>query len=278
MKRLSGITTGLDALVAPREDTDTQTRFREALALLAGAGQSYWEVCGAETLTAEAGAEVLHTLAMGAGIKLIGRLPFVPGETIAETAQRAADFAMSFDAVILDGFGRYAAEPGEGPSGAEHTDEGTAKVAAVKAALKGKELFADDTGVSSPAVNRLLSGNGLACTRVLSNGFSGRESANRDLPHNYPANCVAYLSTPDGEGIMHFLYHGNPLEVGFAVDYLNLTEREGYAYGFLRGLMASPAALTLIPLRDILPAGGTFTDRELRRLRYYTRLFGRCGK
>lgn len=271
MKRACGITAGLDTIVAPRADADTAARLKEAFAVLARAGQSYWEIEDAEALTGAVGVEALRALAAEAGVRLIRRLPFVPGETPETAVERAVALAAGFDAVILSDFRRYAAE-------ADGAVPGAAVLKAVKAALKGKELFADDTDASSPVINKLLSENGLACTRVLENGFAGRDPSNRDLIHNFPATCLAYLSAPGGEGIMRFLYRGDPLDVGFAVDYLNLSEREGYAYGFLRGLLASPAALVLIPARDIPSADGTLAGAEPGRLRYYTRLFGRCAK
>lgn len=276
MKRLCGMVATLDELVATSQVTDA-ARVESALDLLCQSGMSYWEIGSLDTLTDAVPAAELKVLAQKKGIKLIGRLPFALDETPDAAAARAQSFAIPFDAVILSEFGRYdAAQTEPDPARAkELSARYTETVKAVRLALKGKELIADDASIVSPAINKLLSDNGLICTRVMERGFYGRNPQNRHLPHAYSPNTAAYLSEP--AGIMEFLYHADPLDAGFAVDYLNLSEREGYVFGFLRGLYASPASLALVHAKDIATEGDLLSAHAEKRLRYYARLFGRLA-
>ena len=76
-----------------------------------------------------------------------------------------------------------------------------------------------------------------------------------DLPHNYPRNCVAYPGTHDNNTLAGWFAQ----ELGAAgrkqaQAYFALTEQEGYLRGLLRGVLASPAALAIVPMADWLEA------------------------
>ena len=90
---------------------------------------------------------------------------------------------------------------------------------------------------------------------IMQFGFESRDGASRDLPHNYPIHSVAYVGTHDNMTAMQWIAEAAPEQVGYAVDYLNLTEREGLANGMIRGLFASPAALTIVQMQDFLALG-----------------------
>ena len=75
------------------------------------------------------------------------------------------------------------------------------------------------------------------------------------LPHRYPENCVAYPGTHDNTTLADWLRHGPAKERRKAIAYLGLNREEGYVDGMLRGVLASPAKLAVIPMADWLGLG-----------------------
>ena len=75
----------------------------------------------------------------------------------------------------------------------------------------------------------------------------------RNLPHNYPRNCVAYPGTHDNNTLAGWF--GEELTPEYrqqAREYFALNKAEGELRGMLRGVMASTAALAIIPMADWL--------------------------
>jgi len=173
---------------------------------------------------------------------------------------------------------------------------GMGLISAIKTALPKAEIIAEDLGFLTPSVKKLLSDSGLPGMRVLQFGLEATDGASRDLPHNYPVHSIAYVGTHDNMTAMQWLQESTPHQVGFAVDYLNLTEREGMTYGMIRGLFASPAMLAIVQMQDYLVLGREarmnapstlgcnwqwrmtqkqFDAIDRGRIHYYTRMFGR---
>lgn len=182
--------------------------------------------------------------------------------------------------------------------GTWRTGPGMAFVSAIQQALPTLEIIAEDLGFLTPAVRRLLSDSGFPGMRVMEFGFESPEAQSRDLPHNYPAHSVAYVGTHDNMTALQWLQETPPRYVGFAVDYLNLTEREGLTYGMIRGLFGSPAALAVVQMQDYLVLGAEarmnvpstlgcnwqwrmtaaqFRCVDRKRIRYYVTMFGRVN-
>lgn len=87
--------------------------------------------------------------------------------------------------------------------------------------------------------------------KVLQFAFTGEDSV--DLPHNYPRNCVAYPGTHDNNTLTGwFAEELTAAQRKQVVDYFALTKQEGTARGMLRGVLASTAALAIIPMADWL--------------------------
>lgn len=173
---------------------------------------------------------------------------------------------------------------------------GMALVRAIQSALPQLEIIAEDLGFLTPAVKKLLSESGYSGMRVMEFGFESADAQSRDLPHNYPVHSIAYIGTHDNMTAMQWLQEAAPEQVGFAVDYLNLTEHEGLTYGMVRGLFASPAVLAVVQMQDYLALGGEarmnlpstlgcnwqwrmtgeqFSSLDRDRIRYYTTIYGR---
>ena len=106
------------------------------------------------------------------------------------------------------------------------------------------------------SVRQLLAESGFPGMKGLQFAFTGEDSV--DLPHNYPRNCVAYPGTHDNNTLAGwFREELTPAQRKQAEEYFALTKQEGTVRGMLRGVMASTAALAIIPLADWLeePAG-----------------------
>ena len=124
---------------------------------------------------------------------------------------------------------------------------------ALRLALGDLPIVAEDLGEMFPSVRKLLAESGFPGMKVLQFAFTGEDSV--DLPHNYPRNCVAYPGTHDNNTLAGWFAQ----ELGSAgrkqaKEYFALTEQEGMLRGLLRGVLASRAALAVIPLADWLEA------------------------
>lgn len=122
---------------------------------------------------------------------------------------------------------------------------------ALRVALGEMPIVAEDLGEMFPSVRALLKESGFPGMRVLQFAFTGQDSV--DLPHNYPRHCVAYPGTHDNNTLAGW-YKEELGEAGRkqADAYFALTEAEGTCRGLLRGVLASPAALAIIPMADWL--------------------------
>ena len=71
------------------------------------------------------------------------------------------------------------------------------------------------------------------------------------LPHNIERNWCVYPSTHDSETMQGWIntMQGSK-ELNFAKKYLNLTEEEGYTWGFLRGAWSSVANIAITQIQD----------------------------
>lgn len=164
-----------------------------------------------------------------------------------------------FDLVRLDhfrGLEAYWAVPFGDPTaerGEWRKAPGAELLAAVRAALGGLPLVAEDLGVITPEVDALREGFGLPGMRILQFAFGGAVE-HRFRPHRFERNVVAYTGT-----------HDNDTTAGWAAG-LTPEERADYAR-YAPGAGADPvgtllrlgwgsvADLVLAPLQDLLRLG-----------------------
>lgn len=214
---------------------------------------------------------------------------------------RMARTAARFDVVRIDHFrglesfwavpyGSTDARPGRWYPG-----PGMDLIRAIMAHCPYVRLIAEDLGYLTPEVKKLLSDSGLPGMRILQFGFDPMNDS-RELPHNYPVHCIAYTGTHDNSPIMGWVEDAPAECVEFAVNYLGLNEREGIAFGMIRGVMNSVAELAIIPMQDYLGLGNEarmnfpsstgwwrwrseasdFTPALADRIRYYAEMSARC--
>ena len=125
---------------------------------------------------------------------------------------------------------------------------------ALRTALGDLPIVAEDLGELFDSVRELLKASGFPGMKVLQFGLDGTD--NEYLPHNYPANCVCYPGTHDNDTLLGWWENGAAeAERRQLTEYLALTPAEGVKNGVLRGVLASPALLAVIPMADWLGLG-----------------------
>ena len=126
---------------------------------------------------------------------------------------------------------------------------------AVNKALGKREIIAEDLGFLTDTVRKLLRDTKFPGMKVIEFAF---DPVNRDseyLPHRYQRNCVVYAGTHDNETIEGWLANASPAVRGYAKRYFQLTRREGWAWGVMRGAWGSVADLAVMQMQDLLSIG-----------------------
>jgi len=183
----------------------------------------------------------------------------------------------------------------------------------------GKELFTklkevfdklpfwvEDLGFITPDVEELRDSFGFPGMRILQFAF-GSDAKNRDLPHNYIKNCVAYTGTHDNDTTVGWFFskpgEGSTRgeeqirkEREFCLKYLNSDGKEIH-WDFIRAVWASVADTAIAPMQDLLGLGsearmnlpastsgnwvwqckqGDFSEEIAQRLGELTEIYGRA--
>ena len=128
-------------------------------------------------------------------------------------------------------------------------------IRAVQKGLPELELIAEDLGFLTPEVLQLRDDSGLPGMKVLEFAFDAREPSEYQ-PHSYIANTVCYTGTHDNMTMQQWFEEADKEAVEYAVEYLALTESEGYVWGCIRSAMASVSDLCIVQMQDYLGLGG----------------------
>ena len=166
-----------------------------------------------------------------------------------------------YDVVRIDhfrGFDSYYAIPAEektARNGAWKKGPGMDLFCRLKEQLGELNIIVEDLGFLTPSVRKLLKDSGFPGMKVLQFAFDPREESDY-LPHNYTGHSVVYTGTHDNDTILGWLDTAPPECVQFAKEYLNLTRKEGYVWGMMRGAWASVSDLAIVPMQDILELSG----------------------
>ncbi|MNN03501.1 4-alpha-glucanotransferase [compost metagenome] len=122
----------------------------------------------------------------------------------------------------------------------------------IKDELGEVNIIAEDLGLLTQEVIDFLKETGFPGMKVLQFAFS-RDYESQYVPHNHIKNCIVYTGTHDNDTFLGwFQDEKNKDDVGYAKEYLKLSEEEGYNWGFIRGAWSSVAALAMAPMQDFL--------------------------
>ena len=163
------------------------------------------------------------------------------------------------DIVRLDhfrGFEAYWEIPADAPTaetGRWVPGPGKAFLQAVRSALGGLPVIAEDLGFITPGVIALRDEFGLPGMKILQFGF-GSGPADPFLPHNYPVRCVVYTGTHDNDTVLGWYQTAPELERDYCRRYLARDASE-IAFDMVRAAWASVARWAIAPLQDVLGLG-----------------------
>lgn len=119
----------------------------------------------------------------------------------------------------------------------------------------GTEFIAEDLGILTPEVRKLLADSGLPGMKILEFAFGREEGGSSYLPHKYEKNSVCYIGTHDNDTLLGWYENGKKSEIEFAKEYLSAGE--DFADSVIRAGMRSPAALFVVQMQDWLGLGST---------------------
>ena len=124
----------------------------------------------------------------------------------------------------------------------------------IKGWFCGIEIIAEDLGILTDDVRKLLKNSGFPGMKVLQFAFD--DSRNSDyLPHKYDKNCVCYGGTHDNATIKEWLETGDKKEIEFAREYFGINKKDNFNFGIIRGGMASVADTFITQMQDYLELG-----------------------
>ncbi len=125
---------------------------------------------------------------------------------------------------------------------------------ALKKSTAKMEIIAEDLGVITPAVEKLLEDSGYPGMRVMIFGMFPEDNLHQ--PHNYVKNSIVYTSTHDSQTIYEQITDiCNPTEADFARAYLRWDGKEPVSWAAVRTLHASCAAVAMVAMQDLLNLG-----------------------
>ena len=113
-------------------------------------------------------------------------------------------------------------------------------------------LIAEDLGVITQDVIRLVQRYDLPGMRLLQFAFSGRHPD--FLPDNYSENCVAYTGTHDNDTARGWYATAPELERQAALQYLH-SNQETIVRDMIHAVWASRAMFAIVPIQDLLELG-----------------------
>ena len=124
---------------------------------------------------------------------------------------------------------------------------------AIRHALGGLPIIAEDLGEITPDVITLRDNLGLPGMKVLQFAFAN-DAEDLFLPHNFISNCVCYTGTHDNDTSSGWYQSAPETERDFIRRYLGRSG-DAIAWDMIRAAWSSVAAFALAPVQDFLDLG-----------------------
>ncbi len=125
----------------------------------------------------------------------------------------------------------------------------------IKEKLGDVPIIAEDLGIQTDEVRKLLKDSGYPGMRVLIFGFTP-DYDSEHLPHNYEKNTVVYTSTHDSQTVCEqIMDRCHEWEKQFAYRYLRTSHSEPMGLSAIKSVWASSASIAMTALQDLLSLG-----------------------
>lgn len=121
----------------------------------------------------------------------------------------------------------------------------------IKEELGDLKIIAEDLGFLTQEVIDFKNESGYPGMKVLEFAFDTKEESDY-LPHNYEVNCCVYTGTHDNDTVIGWFNNTSKADIANAIDYLKLTEEEGYNWGYIRGAWSSVGIVAIAQMQDFL--------------------------
>ncbi len=125
----------------------------------------------------------------------------------------------------------------------------------LKKELPKLQVIAEDLGVQSERVTKLLAYTGYPGMKVAAFGFGGDPKENLHFPANWTENAVAYTGTHDNDTTGGFLDSADEQTLKAAKNYLHFDTIDAGIEAFIRCVLQSPCKMAVIPMQDVLHLG-----------------------
>lgn len=165
--------------------------------------------------------------------------------------------ACLYDVIRIDhfiGIVRYFSIPANSDTaacGKFYKGPGMDLIQAIDSACGNAKIIAEDLGVLSPAIRRMVSRSGYPGMKVFQFGVDvGPE--NEHMPHNYYENMVAYAGTHDNDTLFSFAMEKRGKTLQFLFDYLRVNRRKDIPWAVIRTLYGSAADTVMVQMQDFL--------------------------
>lgn len=165
-----------------------------------------------------------------------------------------------FDYLRIDhfrGFDSYWAVPAESDTainGKWKKGPGIDFIKYIKKASGNMKLIAEDLGLLTPSVRKMLRESRLPGMKVLEFAFSDDET-NEYLPDQYPVNCVCYTGTHDNEPLSAWFDSLDKQSRSFFIKYMTKKRLNPDIDGIIRLGMSSKAKMFIVQMQDLLGTG-----------------------
>lgn len=165
-----------------------------------------------------------------------------------------------YDVVRIDhfrGFEAYFSIPyGDSTAVNGHWEKGPdyALFAALKDKLGKKRVIAEDLGVITPPVRKMIRKCGYPGMKVLQFAFDSPDS--EYLPHNYEKNCIVYTGTHDNQTTKAWYEENRRGVQQYIRKYLRVRTGSGVTEAMIAAALSSVADTAVIPVQDWLSLGG----------------------
>ncbi len=115
-------------------------------------------------------------------------------------------------------------------------------------------IIAEDLGIITPAVRKMLDSTGFPGMKVLQFAFDG-DSKNSYLPHNINKNSVVYTGTHDNDTVMGWLKSSDKATAKQAKEYMNYNSDSGFNWAMIKLAMSCVADCCILTMADLMGLG-----------------------